>query len=76
MGGMGRADGKPGHHSPNFGGSVISKRSINRSQRGADAMVGRSSISHQKLDSFRQAQDSRNTLRALCGAEREAEERL
>jgi hypothetical protein len=37
MGGLGRANGKPGYHSPNTGGSVSSKRSINRSQRGTDA---------------------------------------
>ena len=38
MGGLGGADGQPGHHSPNIGGSVSSKRTIteangNRCQR-------------------------------------------
>jgi hypothetical protein len=32
MGGLGGADGQPGHHSPNGGGSVSFKRTINRSE--------------------------------------------
>src|SRR5215217_4351591 len=32
MGGLGSPYGQPGHHSPNGGGSVSSKRSINRSE--------------------------------------------
>src|SRR5215207_9439431 len=32
MGGLGSPYGQPGHHSPNGGGSVSSKRTINRSE--------------------------------------------
>jgi hypothetical protein len=37
MGGLGRADRKPGHYSPNFGDSVMLQAEHNRSQRGIDA---------------------------------------
>ena len=51
MGGLGRAHGKPGYHSPNVGGSVSSKRTITEANGEPMPKVIRSSISHQKLSS-------------------------
>jgi hypothetical protein len=51
MGGLGGADGKPGYHSPNIGGSVSSKRTTTEANGESMPTVVRSSISHQKLDS-------------------------
>jgi transposase, IS5 family len=53
MGGLGRADRKPGHYSPNVGGSVSSKRSITEANGEPMPTVARSSISHHKLSSRR-----------------------
>ena len=55
MGWLGGADGQPGHHSPNFGGSVISKRTITEANGEPMPTVVRSSISHQKLVRSRQS---------------------
>src|SRR5215210_4969422 len=49
MGGLGGADGQPGYHSPNIGGSVSLKRTITEANGGSMPKVVRSSISHQKL---------------------------
>src|ERR671912_3034037 len=53
MGGLGRADRKPGHYSPIVGGSVSSKRSITEANGEPMPTVARSSISHHKLSSRR-----------------------
>jgi hypothetical protein len=49
MGGLGGADGQPGYHSPNIGGSVSSERTITEANGESMLTVVRSSISHQKL---------------------------
>jgi hypothetical protein len=51
MGGLGGADGQPGHHSLNIGGSVSSERTITEANGEPMPKVARSSISHQKLSS-------------------------
>jgi hypothetical protein len=51
MGRLGRADGKPGYHSPNIGGSVSSKLTITEANGTPMPTVTRSSISHRKLSS-------------------------
>jgi len=49
MGGLENANGKPGYHSPNIGGSVSSKRTITEANGESMSTVARSSISHRKL---------------------------
>ena len=48
MGGMGGTRGQPGHHSPNIGGSVSSKRTKTETD-GEPMPTAAISISHQKL---------------------------
>ena len=64
MGGLGGADGQPGHHSPNIGGSVSPKRTITEANGKPMPTVAHSSISHQKLDSVRARKTTRSAHRS------------